>query len=125
MRVIEVIRRYAELYGTVPENIATGFAAYLFFMKPVKKDGNIYYGELSGNSYPINDDKAEYYLSLWQQQSPSILVNTVLNNASLWEADFKTIPGFAEKVTEKLQDIMQHGMLSVLQQEKIKTNQEV
>ena len=125
MRVIEVIKRYAELYGTVPENIATGFAAYLLFMKPVRKDGNIYYGELNGNSYPINDNKAEYYHTLWQEQSPSILVNTVLNNASLWEADFRTIPGFAEKVTEKLQDIMQHGMLSVLQQEKIKTNQEV
>ena len=125
MRVIEVIKRYAELYGTVPENIATGFAAYLFFMKPVKKDGNIYYGELNGNNYPINDNKAELYHTLWQEQSPSILVNTVVNNASLWDTDFATIPGFADKVTEKLRDIMQHGMLSVLQQQKIKTNQEV
>ena len=125
MRAIEVIKRYAELYSAAPEKIATGFAAYLFFMRPVKKEGATYFGELDGRSYPINDNKAEYFYGLWQEQSPAILVNTVLNNASLWDTDFRTIPGFADLVAEKLQQIMQDGMLAVIEKQKAKTNQEV
>ncbi|MEO6721048.1 MAG: tagaturonate reductase [Ferruginibacter sp.] len=125
MRVIDVLKRYTELYGTVPEKIAIGFAAYMLFMKSVRKDGAVYFGELNGNSYPINDNKAEYFYGLWQEQSPAILVNTVLNDASLWDIDFRSIPGFAEKVSEKIQEIMQHGMLTVIQKQKAGTNQAV
>jgi tagaturonate reductase len=97
-----------------------GFAAYIFFMKPVHKEGAVYFGEINGRSYPINDDKAELFEQLWRERSPADVVNKVLNNASLWDTDLGAVPGFADNVTEKLLDIMQHGMLPVIQQEKIK-----
>ena len=125
MRVVEVLKRYAGLYDTIPQNIAIGFAAYLYFMKPVRKDGTTYYGELDGESYPINDDKAELFYRLWQEQSPAVLVNTVLNNSSLWDADLTAIPGFEESVLQKLEDITEHGMLTVIQQRKTKDKQGV
>src|SRR6185312_1618251 len=60
MRVIPVLQRYFSIYNTVPSNMAKGFAAYILFMKAVKKNGNAYEGELNGKPYPINDDKAAH-----------------------------------------------------------------
>lgn len=114
MRVVQVLQRYAELYGKVPEKLATGFAAWLLFMKAVKQEGNVYFGELNGVAYPIKDDKAEYFFKHWQNLSPELLVKTVLSDASLWDTDLTAIDGFAEKVTEKLNDIIQRGALAVI-----------
>ncbi|MBC7687397.1 MAG: tagaturonate reductase [Aquabacterium sp.] len=120
MRVVQVLQRYNELYNTFPESMATGFAAWLLFMKAVKKENNVYYGELAGQPYPIKDEMADYFFNNWQNLSPQSLVKTVLSDASLWDADLTLIPGFAETVTEKLLEIMQRGMLAMLQQENIK-----
>ena len=115
MRVVPVLQRYYGQYKTVPEYIVTGFAAWLLFMKAVKKEGNIYYGELDGQAYPIKDEMAEYFFNHWQNLSPDKLVKTVLGNASLWDADLTLLDGFTEKVTYKLNAIMQHGMMAVLE----------
>ena len=120
MRVVQVLQRYNELYNTFPESMATGFAAWLLFMKAVKKENNIYYGELAGQFYPIKDEMAEYFFNHWQNLSLQSLVKTVLSDASLWDADLTLIPGFAETVTAKLLEIMQRGIMAVLQQENIK-----
>ncbi|MEP7110703.1 MAG: tagaturonate reductase [Ferruginibacter sp.] len=117
MRVVQVLQRYYELYGVVPERMAIGFAAWLWFMKPVKKEGNIYFGENNGLPYPISDDMAGYFFSHWQNLSTEILVKTVLSDASLWETDLTVIPGFAEMVTEKLLKIMNQGMIPTIQDE--------
>ena len=120
MRVVPVLQRYYELYGTVPEKLAIGFAAWLLFMKAVKKEGNVYFGELNGQPYPIKDEMAGYFFNHWQNLFPEILVKTVLSDPSLWEEDLTGIPGFTEKVTESLQEIMRLGMLAVIQHEKVK-----
>ncbi|MBC7889435.1 MAG: tagaturonate reductase [Ferruginibacter sp.] len=114
MRVVQVLQRYAELYKAVPEKLAIGFAAWLLFMKSVKMEGNVYLGELNGNTYPIKDEMAGYFFNHWQNLSPENLVKTVLSDASLWDVDLTLIPGFAEKVTEKLQEIMEQGMMAVV-----------
>lgn len=44
--------------------MATGFAAYLLFMRPVKVEGNTYYGVINENYYPINDEQAKFFLRL-------------------------------------------------------------
>lgn len=122
MRVVQVLQRYQELYNEVPEKLALGFAAWLLFMKAVKKEGNVYFGELNGQPYPIKDEMAEYFFNHWRNSSPEILVKTVLGDGSLWDADLTEIPRFAEKVTENLIDIMEQGMAVVIQNEKIKTD---
>ena len=115
MRVVQVLHRYNELYSAVPEKISIGFAAWLLFMKAVKKEENVYFGELNGQSYPIKDEMAEYFFNHWKNLSTDILVKTVLSNVALWDADLTKIPGFANNVTENLIQIMEEGILRVIQ----------
>lgn len=114
MRVVQVLQRYDELYNAVPENMATGFAAWLLFMKAVKKESAVYFGELNGQPYPIKDEMAGYFFNLWQNSTPEILVNTVLADTSLWDTDLTLIPGFASIVANKLNAMIQQGVMSVI-----------
>lgn len=102
MRVIPVLLRYYSIYDTVPQNIAKGFAAYILFMKAVKKNGNVYEGELNGKPYPINDDKAAYFYEQWQKHGEANIVKAVLSDISLWDVDLAALPGFAEAVKSNL-----------------------
>ncbi|MFT3747414.1 MAG: tagaturonate reductase [Agriterribacter sp.] len=106
MRVIPVLLRYFAVYNTVPQYIAKGFAAYILFMKVVKKNGNIYEGELNGNAYPINDDKADYFYELWQKHGEAHIVRDVLSDITLWDADLSTLPGFAEAVQSSFEKLL-------------------
>ncbi len=101
MRVIPVLLRYFSIYNTVPQNMAKGFAAYVLFMKAVKKNGNVYEGELNGNAYPINDDKAPYLYELWQKNGEGNIVNAILSDKTLWDADLSVLPGFKEAVQQQ------------------------
>lgn len=101
MRVIPVLLRYFSIYNTVPQNMAKGFAAYVLFMKAVKKNGNVYEGELNGNAYPINDDKAAYFYELWQKNGEGNIVNAILSDKTLWDADLSVLPGFTEAVQQQ------------------------
>lgn len=120
MRVVQVLQRYAELYKSVPENFALGFAAYIVFMNPVKKDGDVYYGTANGKDYPIKDVKAGWFYEQWNNFAPQQLVQNVLSNAALWNADLSVIPGFAKKVTENVEDILANGMSAILQYSTVK-----
>ncbi len=115
MRVVQVLHRYNELYAAVPEKISIGFATWLLFMRAVKKEGNVYFGELNGQSYPIKDEMAEYFFNHWKNLSSENLVKTVLSDVALWDADLTKIPGFANSVTENLVQIIQEGILPVIQ----------
>ncbi len=119
MRVVQVLQRYAELYKSVPENFALGFAAYILFMHPVKKDGDVYYGNANGKDYPIKDVKAGWFYEQWNNFAPQQLVQNVLSNAALWNTDLSAIPGFAVAVTENVENILANGMLSVLKSEAV------
>lgn len=114
MRVVQVLQRYAELYKSVPENFALGFAAYIVFMHPVKKEGDVYYGNANGKDYPIKDVKADWFYEQWNNFAPQQIVQNVLSNAALWNTDLSAIPGFAAAVTENVEDILANGMQAVL-----------
>jgi tagaturonate reductase len=120
MRIVPVLQRYAELYKSVPEHMALGFAAYIVFMHPVKKDGDLYYGSLDGKDYPVKDVKAAYFYEQWNNFAPQQLVQNVLSNTGLWNTDLASIPGFAEKVTENVEDILKYGMKEVIQNSTVK-----
>ncbi|MFT3701861.1 MAG: tagaturonate reductase [Agriterribacter sp.] len=102
MRVIPVLLRYYHIFNIVPQNMAKGFAAYILFMKAVRKNGNVFEGELNGNPYPINDDKAGYLYELWQKNRESNIVKAVLSDTSLWDTDLSTLAGFAAAVDQEL-----------------------
>ena len=114
MRVVPVLLHYYSLFHTVPDNMATGFAAYIYFMKSVKEaDGN-FHGRLRDNFYPIQDDKAFYFYEKWKNVQPSMIALSVLHDTSLWGYDLASLPGFAEAVQEKINEIDELGMTAVL-----------
>jgi tagaturonate reductase len=114
MRVVPVLQCYYQKYKAVPESIATGFAAWLLFMRTGKKEGSTYWGELNGKTYPVKDEMAARFFDHWQHLSPDNLVKTILSDTSLWDTDLTLIQGFSENVTLKLNTIMQQGIIAVI-----------
>lgn len=114
MRVVPVLRNYYSLFNSVPENMATGFAAYIYFMKAVKEEKGIYFGELKGSFYPIQDDKAFYFYEKWHTVKQQMMATSVLRDTSLWGCDLSSLPGFAEAVQEKINEIEELGMAAVI-----------
>ncbi len=115
MRVIPVLLKYYSLFNTVPENMATGFAAYIYFMKAVKEENGNYFGRFNNDFYPIQDDKAFYFYEKWQTTKPASMATAVLRDIALWGYDLSSLPGFADAVQEKLNETDELGMASVLQ----------
>lgn len=115
MRNMATLLRYYEIFGCVPEYISLGFAAYLYFMKPVAKERFVYFGEREGKPYPIQDEKAEYFYHKWQQNTPSQLVEVVLQDKLLWDTDLTLLPGFAQSVTENLENMLENGVKQTLE----------
>ncbi len=114
LRVVPVLNQYYALHNAVPENIATGFAAYIYFMKAVKEEDGKYYGKLNGNYYPVNDAKAFYFYEKWQTIPTALMAVSVLRDVTLWDYDLSVLPGFAEAVQEKLNEIEETGMAGLI-----------
>ena len=101
-RCVPVLLRHYEQFGTVPELMALGFAAFLCFTRPVLKRDGQYYGERNGVSYLLQDAEAPTYYRRWNGLSTVALVQDVLRDTAFWEADLSELPGFGEAVLEKL-----------------------
>ena len=114
MRVVPVLLNYYALFSVVPEFMATGFAAYICFMKAVKKEGDKYFGRLQNDLYLIQDDQAAYLYSKWQNKPAAQMAVAVLTDTGLWGQNLAALPGFAEAVQEKINDIEELGMAAVI-----------
>jgi tagaturonate reductase len=112
MRVLPVLNKYYELFKKPPELISMGFAAYILFMRPVKKESEKYYGILNNQFYLINDDCASEFFGLWEEGSAEVIVHRVLSNTSLWGSDLTLLAGFANSVTRKLKGFIRSGTMS-------------
>jgi tagaturonate reductase len=111
MRVVPVLYKYYELYNRPPELISMGFAAYLLFMRPVKKEADKYYGILDNQYYLINDDRAAHFYGLWEERSVDLIVSKILSNLEFWPVDLTRLDGFEASVTRKLKGFIRHGTL--------------
>lgn len=114
MRVVPVLLQHYRSYNEVPQNMAAGFAAYIYFMKAAKEEDGKYYGSLNDSYYQINDAKAPYFYEKWQGTASTQIVSPVLQDTGLWGSDLSALPGFAEAVQEKLNDIIETGMAAVI-----------
>jgi len=114
MRNIPILIRYYELYDTTPKNFAFGFAAYLLFMKAIKKEGEKYYGECNAVYYLINDEHAAYFYEVWKQHAVDDVVITILHNQELWGVDLSHFYDFTESVKLHLKMMIEQGVLATL-----------
>lgn len=114
MRNVPLLKKYHELHQSAPLYMATGFAAYLLFMKAVKKDGNKYFGERNGELYEIKDDSVAFFYEVWNNNAADKVAELVLSNDELWETDLTSLPGFLNAVNEQLKEMMQSGVLATV-----------
>jgi len=115
MRNIPILVRYYELYDVAPKNFSLGFAAYILFMKAVKKESEKYYGERNSVLYPITDEKASYFYEVWQNNSVDDVVTTVLHNQELWGVDLSHFYDFTESVKGYLKLMLEQGVSAALE----------
>jgi tagaturonate reductase len=111
MRVLPVLNKYYEIFKKPPELISMGFAAYILFMRPVKKESDKYFGMLYGHYYPINDDRASDFYGIWDDVSIDQIVNRILSNNKLWKDDLTRFEGFETSVARKLKSFIRVGTL--------------
>lgn len=125
MRNVATLQRAVAVSGAVPDRMALCFAAYLLFMRAARQtEAGEFVGEVvvpDGEVvYPIRDDKAAYFYEKWQtvdaKQPDSIaaFVQTILADASLWQADLTALPGFATQVTTYLTTMLTKGVAAAL-----------
>lgn len=113
MRVVPVLLKYFSDHNKVPNHIAIGLAAYLLFMKAIKKEGDGFKGEWNAAVYPINDDKAAYFFEQWNRYQPDELVQQVLGDADLWGADLSALPGLVQVVQSNLSKLMKEAPVAI------------
>ena len=109
IRILPLLANHYTIYTNVPNHIAMGFAAYLFFMKIDKVENGKYYGSLNGDAYLINDDSADYFYQL-QAKKDANYVASVLSDSDFWKLDLNLMPGFIESVHEKYNSIQNEGI---------------
>lgn len=109
LRCVPLLINHYKNNSNSPELFALGFAAYIYFMKPVKFQDNVYYGVLDNKSYAINDDSAEEYYNRWKTHSPKSIVQEVLKDIAFWGHDLYLLPGFKDSVLRQLEFIINNG----------------
>lgn len=115
MRCIPVLEKHYENNDSVPELMALGFAAYLYFMKAVTKRDGKFYGERNGQEYLIQDDQAEVFYKRWAGLSTASLVQEVLRDNAFWNANLNGLPGFKQAVIDKLNQIINYGVKEAIE----------
>ena len=114
MRVVPLLLNHYKKYNTVPAYFAFGFAAFLRFMKVENVDGK-YIGEANGTEYTVTDSQAETFYKAWTNADITTVVENVLSDKTLWDADLTALPGFKDAVTSQLTDIVNNSTLDSLE----------
>lgn len=115
MRNVALLKGFYEANSS-SQYMALGFAAYLLFMKGKKSIDNTYKGYVNNKGYyPINDESAETFESLWSRQQPEQVVESVLKDQRLWNANLAALPSFKTEVIKYLKVLMNKDALDVIE----------
>jgi tagaturonate reductase len=121
LRNVALLLGHYKKMGSVPENMALGFAAYLLFMKcKAGSDGN-YSGESNGKRYAMQDESSLYFANKWATNDIDNVVDEILADKELWGVDLSALNGFAAAVKENLHLLQKQGVLVTLAGKQIKT----
>jgi len=120
MRVLPLLLNHYKQSNEVPEGFAFGFAAFIRFMKIASEDGK-FIGNINGVEYLVTDSQAEIVCKAWKKADIKLVVESVLKNNYLWEADLTQLPGFKDAVIKNLESIMDMGALQLLEKFDLKS----
>jgi len=115
MRIVPLLLSHYRQNKSAPELIALGFAGYLLFTRPVKKEGEKYWGLLEGQEYLIQDEFAASFMKRWNNFAPPELVKEVLSDIELWGENLFLLPGFYDSVLKKMNLLMNNGAIEVIE----------
>ncbi|RZK74679.1 MAG: tagaturonate reductase, partial [Pedobacter sp.] len=101
IRIVPLIIQHYKFSDQVPEHIAFGFAAYLYYITAK---------EVNGVKYEITDDKLSYLNSLDQKD----FVHAVLSDESLWSNNLSAFNGFDLAVNGYFNYITNNGVIAGL-----------
>ena len=79
---------------------ALGFAAFLCYFRE--------------NKHSVQDENAEYFKDKWRNFAPEDIAQEVLSDKKFWGHDLSKLPGFSQRVSQFVEDILQQGAASVL-----------
>lgn len=113
-RNIPLLLHYFSRFNRVPTAMATGFAAYIVYMKSEEGADKQYRGKINNETYIINDDQAKLFSVWWKELAPNLVVKTVLSNVAFWETDLTKLPGFLEYVQQQVNRMLQFGVKRVI-----------
>jgi tagaturonate reductase len=113
MRVIPLLLNHYKLNNSVPEYMALGFAAFIRFMQIKEGSEGQYTGTANNEAYKVTDTQAEYFSRVWETADINMVVQNVLKNKELWDADLSILPGFKEAVIEHFNLINAKGQLEL------------
>ena len=80
-----------------------------------EKRGRKAFGQLNGEYYPIEDERAIDFYHKWNNFSVPQLVKEVLGDFAFWGTDLNALPGFTHAVTEKVEAFLNKGGRAVLE----------
>ena len=113
-RVMPVFMQFHKIYDIAPGYMTFGFAAYIYFMKAVKKEGESYYGILNGKHYLIQDQRAGYFFQKWQMQSRKEMVHAIIKDPFIWGKDLSKLGVVEENIVYYLESFGEKGVLPSL-----------
>lgn len=105
MRVIPLLLNYYKLNNAVPACMAIGFAAFIRFMRVKAGDEGQYIGTNNNGEYKVTDSQAAYFAKVWENPDSDAVIQNILKNKDLWDADLDILPGFTAAVIEQFNQV--------------------
>jgi len=115
MRNIPILLKHYAKGNAVPSLMATGFAAYILFMKSEQNEKGEFIGSVNHSTYTISDDQAVTLYQHWQKKALKDIVQSILADESLWSTDLNQLPGFTEAVINNITTINNTGAKKLIQ----------
>lgn len=114
-RVMPTLLNFKKLNKKTPHSIFFGLAAYIYFMRPNRKDGDQYFGLANGKPYLIQDARASYFHQKWQISPLPDMVHAIIKDPFIWGKDLSKIGDIEDSIVVYLEAMMETGAMDALQ----------
>ncbi|CAG5004896.1 Altronate oxidoreductase [Dyadobacter sp. CECT 9275] len=113
-RVLPVFFQYLEKQKVLPEYTTFAIAAYLLFMKVVRKNGDGYFAKSGDTFYQIQDPQAPLFYQYWQTGKLPGVVGSLLGEQAIWGQNLGRIEGLTRQVTSHVELLTNKDPLEAL-----------